>query len=253
MNKILLTSAFTLLTAASYSQAAVTFNSDSFNGLASNNVDLTGLADWGYVSVQSGFMDDDPAAKLYSDLDDGGAPATSVTTTFGSSTIGDVNYTEDDDVLSATNVPGLNFGGSTAYGSFRNFGTTEDAFTIEFNDLGVGDFTITLYVGHTNTSRIYDMDFVGTGAAGGTTVMSGNFGTYTTAVSGMLAYTINVTTTDALDDVTLSMGNAAGSGGSGAGFFSGYTVEETVVPEPSAFALLAGMFGLTWVMLRRRS
>ena len=26
----------------------------------------------------------------------------------------------------------------------------------------------------------------------------------------------------------------------------------TAVPEPSAFALLAGMFGLTWVMLRRR-
>jgi len=26
----------------------------------------------------------------------------------------------------------------------------------------------------------------------------------------------------------------------------------TVVPEPSSFALLAGCFGLTWVMLRRR-
>jgi hypothetical protein len=26
----------------------------------------------------------------------------------------------------------------------------------------------------------------------------------------------------------------------------------TIVPEPSSFALLAGCFGLTWVMLRRR-
>jgi hypothetical protein len=31
-----------------------------------------------------------------------------------------------------------------------------------------------------------------------------------------------------------------------------WEVTVTVVPEPSAFALLAGMFGLTWVMLRRR-
>lgn len=34
--------------------------------------------------------------------------------------------------------------------------------------------------------------------------------------------------------------------------FSG-SVEFVAVPEPSSFALLAGMFGLTWVMLRRRS
>ena len=30
-------------------------------------------------------------------------------------------------------------------------------------------------------------------------------------------------------------------------------VSVSVVPEPGSFALLAGMFGLTWVMLRRRS
>ena len=230
--------------------AAVTFSSSSFNGLGSSNVDLTGLADWGYVSATSGFMDDNPAAKLYRDLDDGGSPATSVTTTYGSSSIGDVFLTEDGDTLSASNVPGISFGGTDAYGSFRNFGTTEDAFTIEFNDLGVGDFTITLYVGHTNTSRIYDMDYLGTGAAGGTTAMSGNFTTYTTAVGGMLAYVITGSTTDALDDVTLSMGNAAGSGGSGAGFFSGYTVDVTPIPEPSA--ALLGLFGSLLLLRRRR-
>jgi hypothetical protein len=228
--------------------AAVTFSSDSFNGLASSDVDLTGLEDWGYVSTNGAFMDDNPTAKLYSSLDNGSG--TVITTTFSSSTIGEVRLTEDGDTLSATNIPGVTFGGTESYGSFRNFGTAEDAFTIEFNDLGVGDFVITLYVGHTNTSRIYDMDFVGTGNAGGTTVMTGNFSTYTTAVGGMLAYTITGSTTDALDDVTLSLGNAAGSGGSGAGFFPGYTVDFTPIPEPSV-ACLAG-FGVLALLRRRR-
>ena len=57
-----------------------------------------------------------------------------------------------------------------------------------------------------------------------------------------------VTTTDALDDLTLKFGSVSGS--SGGGILSGYTV--AVVPEPSAFALIAGMFGLTSVMIRRR-
>jgi len=38
----------------------------------------------------------------------------------------------------------------------------------------------------------------------------------------------------------------------GAVDLDGILVYGTVVPEPSAFALIAGCFGLTWVMLRRR-
>jgi len=35
-------------------------------------------------------------------------------------------------------------------------------------------------------------------------------------------------------------------------FVDNFVLTGSAIPEPSAFALLAGMFGLTWVMLRRR-
>jgi len=47
-------------------------------------------------------------------------------------------------------------------------------------------------------------------------------------------------------DVFTANANAVG----GISHLGGITFD--VVPEPSSFALLAGMFGLTWVMLRRR-
>lgn len=43
-----------------------------------------------------------------------------------------------------------------------------------------------------------------------------------------------------------------GSGGESSALFDNVSVDVTPVPEPSAFALLAGCFGLAWVMLRRR-
>lgn len=225
--------------------AAVTFSSNAFSGIDSGAISTTGMTDWGYVSTNGAFMDDNPVNKAYSALDDGAS--TVITTVAAGHTAGDVTLTEDGDTLSATNFSGLTFDGNDAYGSFRNFGTTEDAFTINFNNLGVGDFEITLYVGHTNGSRIYDMDYAGTGAAGGTTVMADTIANTQGAFPGILAYTITGSTTDSADVVSLSLGNAAGSGGSGAGFFPGYTVE--VIPEPS-FALLGGLGAL--MLLRRR-
>jgi hypothetical protein len=41
-------------------------------------------------------------------------------------------------------------------------------------------------------------------------------------------------------------------GGGGMAMVDDVSVDLTPIPEPGTFALLAGMFGLTWVMLRRR-
>lgn len=49
------------------------------------------------------------------------------------------------------------------------------------------------------------------------------------------------------------IGFGAFGGANGGDALNSFTITPQVIPEPSAFALLAGMFGLTWVMLRRRS
>ena len=62
------------------------------------------------------------------------------------------------------------------------------------------------------------------------------------------AATLNLSFTGAVDEVyTLQFAN---NGGDNYGALDDLSFGQ--VPEPSAFGLLAGMFGFTWVMLRRR-
>lgn len=64
------------------------------------------------------------------------------------------------------------------------------------------------------------------------------------------AFSIPNLISDGTGTATIVMDHTGGAGGA-VSFVNGF--ELAVVPEPSAFALLAGFFGLTWVMLRRRS
>ena len=88
------------------------------------------------------------------------------------------------------------------------------------------------------------------------TVSGDYFGFQPTLIYGPSGYTAGDSISGSLTasgKTLASLGFTAGDSGSFTG--GGNTVNYSVsaVPEPSSFALLAGCFGLTWVMLRRRS
>jgi hypothetical protein len=254
--------AATVVTAFSCAVQAATVHSSVFSGLSSGAISTTGTADWGYVSVNgnttgglTGLFDGNSVYtnQAYGTLDDGGSILTKVSS---SSSIGAVTVTENTSGISGSNnASGLTFGGNAAYGSFRNFGATTDAFTINFNDLGVGTFDITLYLGHTSATRDFTINYDLTDAGGNvsnSTASGAISGLSSSVVFGSagstFAYTISVTTTDASADLALNLVSTAG--GSGSGLFAGYSV--VAIPEPSSYALIGGLLALGAIMLRRR-
>jgi hypothetical protein len=91
------------------------------------------------------------------------------------------------------------------------------------------------------------------GSDGGATVTSSTAGTTSVGNTvGLLGLDNAVTSSSTLYFGVAMQENAASGNNSR---FDGVGVYGTVspVPEPGSFALLAGMFGLTWVMLRRRA
>jgi hypothetical protein len=258
---------FLLITSAlltfSIAMQAGQVNTSGFTGLSSGAISTTGTADWGYVSVNGdsgtgpGLFDG--SAGPYTDLAFGSLDnnGTILTTVSGSSSIGAVTVTENTSAISGSySASGLTFDGSAAFGSFRNFGPTDNAFTVDFNDLGVGTHELTLYLGHTDNNRNFTIHYDLTDAGGDVTgsTASGAISALNSSVAfgsagSSIAYTISVTTTDANADLALNLVSTAG--GAGTGLFAGYTIVSSI-PEPSSYALMGGLLTLASVMLRRR-
>jgi hypothetical protein len=233
------------LTLSSVTQAAII--SSGFSGSSSLAVTTTGMADWGYISGTDGIFSGTPNNTLYENMDS--TPIVS-----GSPYRGDVTVTE------ATTNGGINpwtgtqitytFDGDDAIGGYRDLaGNEPDTWSVTFNDLGIGTQTITLYMGHSSTDRIFDIDVSLTdgGAPLTTTDTSAAIGTYGGAASGRaFRYDITVETTTASADLTLTFGSV--SGGAGQVYWAGYTA----TPEPSSTALL-GLGGLALALRRKRN
>lgn len=236
---------------------AGTIVSSEFNGVTDAAVSTSSALDWGYFSNDGGTFDGVYNAVPFGSLTNSGG--TIITTVSGASQIGAVTLTENDgvnDAISAqTNDANFTFDANASFGSYGGFAPNEpDIWTIKLNDLGVGTFTVTLYMGHSDNNRVFDVDYTlddGGDVDSGTTTSPGigTLGSTVTAygTSGSsFTYDIVVTTTDPTADLTLTFGGV--SGGFGGGIFAGYTV----VPEPGSLALL-GLGGLLIGTRRRRA
>ena len=251
-----------LLTAAATaalvgSAHAGTIDSHAFNAVATGEeaIVTTGTLDWGYINTANnnkGVFDSNlgGAGNSYNNTAFDSLTnnaGTDIGTVSGSSSIGAVTLSEGaggsagtNTVDAQSNTSPYTFDGNATAGAYGGFAPTEqNIWEITFNDLGIGTFTITLYLGHSNTGRGFDMDV--TLSDGGAPV------TTTTTVSPMsslgsdvvfaggaaFTYDITVTTTTAGADLSLVHGGIGG--GTGGALFAGYTV----IPEPASLALLA--------------
>lgn len=134
----------------------------------------------------------------------------------------------------------------TPLGAVNGVAGNEDIFNITFNDVGAGQTLVTLYMAHSNTGRLFDATVDLTASDGNV-----NQGVQTSAAIGgtggttYFTYEIEIETTDALADLSISIDS--NSGGAGQFAFAGYTV--IAIPEPSV-ALFGGLG--TLLLLRRR-
>ena len=234
------------VTLSSVTQAAII--SSGFSGSSSLAVTTTNMADWGYFSgegANSGIFLNTSSNTLFEDMASG-IPIVSGSPYSGDVTISETGVNPKDN----QSVVVYNFDGDNAVGAYGDLaGAESDAWSVTFNDLGIGTQTITLYMGHTSTDRVFDMDVSLTdgGAPVTTTDTSAAIGTYGGAASGRaFRYDITVATTTASADLTLTFGSV--SGGAGQAYWAGYTA----TPEPSSTALL-GLGGLALMLRRKRS
>lgn len=241
---------------------AGTVIASTFNGVSSGVVSTTGLADWGYVSVQ-GAINDGLFDNLYNATSFGSVTrpnganpdqvltTVSLTSTIGAVTLTEGNGTDNTRISGQSNAGVFTFGGNASHGSYGGLAAAENnAWTMTFNDLGIGTHLITLYMGHTSDTRSFRMNYslsdAGITASSTTSgAISGLGSTLAFGTGDAFTYSIEVETTTATGDLSLTFDSLSGS--SGGALFSGYTV--ATIPEPAS-ALLGGLGFL--VLLRRR-
>jgi hypothetical protein len=240
------------LAALSTAQAGTIITS-GFGAVTTADVTLTGLAGYGFFSVNNpavnnGLFGDGSTqtSGLFSTISNQNATPTVLTTVSGIDPfLNDLRA----GLNAQTPVSDITFGGAQAYGAYGGFpGNAGDIWSLNFADLAAGEYVITLYGGHSQGDRIFDVEAALTGTSNNT-VQSGQISTLGSTVGGggftTFRYDIEFTAA-ADDDLTLTFGAISGSGGGA--FLAGYTV--AIVPEPST-ALLGGL-GLLALLRRRR-
>jgi hypothetical protein len=174
------------------------------------------------------------------------------------------NYA-DTDILdstgAATTIDWTMTGSLNKWGHTGN-GNAENLALLQRGIYSSGTVSLT-FAGLTDSST-YDVYLAGGTSFENFTTTTTTTNDTTTVGAQVLAHTGNPTSwiegtthvlfenveTDGFGNIVFSIAKNSGQ----FGFYSGFQLVETAaVPEPSAFALLAGMFGLTWVMLRRRA
>lgn len=246
-------------------QAATIIGSATFvSSFTGSTIDITNMpnvVDWGYLD--HGSINPFAVATTYnfSALTGANYDATSgigaVTVTNNSvATASTQTSTSNTFTYSGGNSPAS--GTDTSIGSqFGSMAAVENnAVAFDFSNLGLGQHTVTLYVGHrltsNNDTRVFNMDYSWFASDGNVTgsVQSNDLGNTGASLSTILsAFQITVNNTvDANADLKLNWDSV--SGGAGNAIIAGYTVQTIAVPEPSA-ALLGGL-GLLALLRRRR-
>lgn len=154
--------------------------------------------------------------------------------------------------LSAGTGSGSQGGGGLSNPNSTAFQTIDLSAHAADIDAGLVDATLDFFV---NRNDIYDessasIEFFDNGSASlGSSFLTLDLGD----TGGYIAQSLTATAPTSARSMEITLIADNGTAGSFINvYFDDVSSSLSVVPEPSAFALLAGCFGLTWVMLRRR-
>ncbi len=233
---------------------------NSLTGSIINTTAMTNLNQWGYldVGILNPFAAGTYAFSALAGANYDATPA-SGTVSITNSTVGNGNTTPT--LSHAWTYSGGNnptSGTDSSIGrTFGSLGATEtNGIVFNFNNVGIGSHTITLYLGHIldasqTDTRVFKMKHALSATDGG---FSGDFTTNDLGIQAngtTIFSTYQIAFNNAVDtnaDLVLTLDSV--SGGTGNGMISGYTWQTAAIPEPRA--TLLGVIGLLLLLRRRR-